>query len=165
MAVIGSLSTLRAQLVRHPSFDVAFAYLDALGRPHSELNQRLSRLVPGDNQRQDLERGVFALEQCYLTKPRSAGKMESHLQYIDIQVVVDGAEIMLVQDIRHLTVTENLTPAKDLIFYQDAPTSSAVRFVAGEAAVYFPADGHMPGLAIAEPIPVRKIVLKVPVLA
>lgn len=165
MAVIGSLSTIKSQLIRHPSFDAAFAYLDDLAKPASDLHKRLAALVPGDSKRIELTHGVFALEQAYLTKARSAGKMESHRKYIDIQVVVAGMEIMLVNDISHLTVTENLTPGKDLIFYKDAPASSALRFVAGEAAVYFPADGHMPGLAIDEPTLVRKVVLKVPVLA
>lgn len=164
MAVIGSLSTLRTQLVRHPSFDTAFAYLADLNKPDSDLSKRVATLVPGDNKRTELANGVFALEQAYMTKARSAGKMESHLQYIDIQVIVSGMELMLINDIKHLSVTQNLTPAKDLIFYKDAPTSSAMRFVAGEAAVYFPADGHMPGLAIDEPTLVRKIVLKIPVL-
>lgn len=165
MAVIGSLPTVRSQLIRHPSFDAAFAYLDDLSKPDSALQRRLAALVPGDSKRIELAHGVFALEQSYLTKARSAGKMESHRQYIDIQVVVAGMEIMLLNDVRHLSVTEDLTPGKDLIFYKDAATSSALRFVAGEAAVYFPADGHMPGLAIDEPTLVRKIVLKVPVLA
>jgi biofilm protein TabA len=163
MAVFGSLSTVRAQLASNAAFAAAFAYLDELSPPGSPVLARLLALPVGESQRLDLAQGVFALEQAYLTKERSVARMESHLQYVDIQVVVAGTEAMAVTDVRHCTVTENLTPAKDLIFYQDVPAASLLWFTAGEAAVFHPADAHMPGLAVGTPAVVRKVVLKVPV--
>jgi YhcH/YjgK/YiaL family protein len=90
--------------------------------------------------------------------------MESHRKYIDIQVVWAGEEGMAVIDRTRLTVTEDLTPAQDLIFYRDSEAASLLRFGAGEAAVFYPADAHLPGLAIGAPALVRKVVLKVPVV-
>ena len=53
---------------------------------------------------------------------------------------------------------------KDLIFYRDVPEASLLRLRAGEAAVYFPVDAHMPCLLVDKPAIVRKTVVKVPVL-
>jgi beta-galactosidase beta subunit len=41
--------------------------------------------------------------------------------------------------------------------------ASVLRLGAGEAAVFFPVDGHMPSIAIAAPVLVHKSVIKVPV--
>jgi biofilm protein TabA len=164
MAVFGSIATVRTQLARHAHFDTAFAYLDEFGRPGSVALARLNSVAAGASQRRELAGGVFALEQAYLSKRRPEGRMESHLQYIDIQVVFAGEEFMAVIDRDRLEVTENLTPAKDLIFYRDTEAASLVRFGAGEAAVFYPADAHLPGLAVGAPALIRKVVLKVPMV-
>ncbi|MBI5381293.1 MAG: YhcH/YjgK/YiaL family protein [Opitutae bacterium] len=163
MAIFGSLSSVRSQTARNAAFDAAFAYLDEFTRPDSAALARLKAVGVGESKRIDLAGGVYALEQAYMTKPRAQARMESHLKYIDIQVVMEGEELMAVADVARLRVTENQTPAKDMIFYADADVASVLRFGAGEAAVYFPADLHMPGVAIAAPSLVRKIVVKVPV--
>jgi biofilm protein TabA len=61
---------------------------------------------------------------------------------------------------------EDKTPAKDVIIYHmaEAGNATALRLGAGEATVLFPVDGHMPTVAIKESAPVRKIVVKVPVV-
>ena len=164
MAIFGSIATVRAQLARHAHFDTAFAYLDEFARPGSAALARLQAVTTGESNRIELAGGVFALEQAYLTKRRPEGRMESHLKYIDIQVIFAGEECLAVIDIARLTVTENLTPAKDLIFYRDSDAASLLRIGAGEAAVFYPADGHLGGLAIGAPALVRKVVLKVPVV-
>ena len=164
MAVFGSLATVRAQLAQHAHFDTAFAYLDELARPGSAALARRQTMAAGESQRIELAGGVFALEQAYLSKRRPEGRMESHRKYIDIQVVWAGEECMAVIDRARLTVTEDLTPTQDLIFYRDSETASLLRFGPGEATVFYPADAHLPGLAIGAPALVRKVVLKVPVV-
>jgi YhcH/YjgK/YiaL family protein len=53
---------------------------------------------------------------------------------------------------------------RDLATYLDAADASQLRLRAGEAAVFFPVDVHMPSLRVgAEPALVRKSVVKVPV--
>ncbi len=78
-----------------------------------------------------------------------------------------GAEkIIEVGEISTLKVTENLTPAKDVIFYQQSNELSPLRLAGfGATAIFYPNDGHMGGLAIGTPAVVRKIVIKVPVTA
>ena len=55
---------------------------------------------------------------------------------------------------------------KFALLYGDYAAASQLRFRAGEAAVFFPKDGHMPSLrAGATAQLVRKTVVKVPVPA
>ena len=163
MAIIGSLSTIRAQAVRHPSFEKAYAYLEEIFRPGSEAQKRLLAVDIGKSNRVELGDGIFALEQAYNTKAASEGKWESHIKYIDIQAIVVGEENLHVAEISHLTVTENMTPAKDIIFYQPYADGTPVRLKAGEAAILLPPDGHLPGVKVKDSVVVRKSVIKLPV--
>lgn len=164
MALFGNLSTVRAQLVRRPVFDASFAYLDDALKPGTVANKRVMGVALGESNRVELAEGAFALEQAYMSKARAQGKLESHIKYIDIQVLLVGEEIIEVGEISTLKLSENLTPAKDVIFYHDSPTLSPLRLSGlGATAIFYPNDGHMGGLAITTPVTVRKIVVKVPV--
>lgn len=163
MAIFGPLDVVREQTQGWAGFAVAMAYLDEVFRPGSEANRRLVTMAAGDNLRVDLADGVFALEQAYLSRDRH-GLFESHQRYLDIQVVVTGEEFMEVADRSRLTVKEAYDQKRDLAFYHDYTVTSVLRIAAGEAAVFAPADAHMPGVRSgATPELVRKVVVKVPV--
>lgn len=166
MAIFGSLPTVRAQCAGFSNFDAAFAYLDELARAGSEARRRLEALAPGESARIELAGGMYAMEQVYQTKARPDGFFESHRRFIDVQVVLAGEELMEVAEIGRLPVRVDYDETKDVILYRDFAGASVLRFQAGEAGVYFPVDGHMPGLRSgAEPRLVRKTVVKVPVPA
>ncbi len=166
MAIFGSLSTVRAQCRGLAYFDPAFAYLDDLAKTGSPARKRLDALAAGESGRVELADGMFAIEQVYRSKPRAEGFFESHRKYIDIQVVLAGEELMEVAEIGHLPVKTPFDADRDVIIYGDFAGASVLRFRAGEAGVYFPADGHMPGLMGASGSQlVRKTVGKVPVPA
>ena len=165
MALIGSIATVRSQAADSPGFASAFAYIEDLMRPDSPARQRLDHLAAGENKKIELAGGVFAVEQVYQTKPRTEGIFESHRKYIDIQVVVAGEERMEVIDAAHITVREPYSAERDVILYHDASGASELRLRAGEAAVFFPIDVHMPSLRLHVPaVLVRKTVVKVPVV-
>ncbi|MCC6415545.1 MAG: YhcH/YjgK/YiaL family protein, partial [Opitutaceae bacterium] len=129
----------------------------------SAAHQRLQGLAAGTANKVELDGGVIAIEQVYLTKERYA-RYESHRRYIDIQVVLEGEELMEVADIGRLTVKEPFVEERDVIMYGDFGGASVLRFQPGDAAVYRPEDGHMPNLRVgAEGALVRKVVMKVPV--
>ncbi len=163
MALFGSLATLRQQLGARPAFEAAFAYLDDALHPGSAANLRLQQFAEGEGGRVELSGGAFALEQVYRSKPRTEGFFESHRAYIDVQVVVTGEEYIEVADVAGLSVKEDKTPEKDVILYHMSDVSSRLRLRAGDAAILWPVDGHMPTLATDAPALVRKIVIKVPV--
>jgi YhcH/YjgK/YiaL family protein len=163
MALFGSLTTLCAQLAHADRFQATFAYLEDCFRPGTAAYRRLRALAVGQQERTELTDGAFGLEQVYLSKPRPEAFFESHKQYIDVQVIVEGEEFIEVADIASLSVKEDRTPAKDVLIYHVAENASVLRLAAGDAAVLFPVDGHMPTVAIKAPALVRKIVVKVPV--
>ena len=164
MALFGSPDTIRAQLAGSPPFERALAYVEDILRPGSEAHARLMAVATGETGRVELGDGVFALEQASIAKPRAEGKWEAHKVYIDVQVIVSGDELMEVTDVARLTVAEDHTPAKDILFFEQNRDGSVLRMRAGEIAVFYPVDAHKPSLAAGEPAAlVRKTVVKGPV--
>ena len=164
MALFGSVETVREQSPGTPAFAVAWKYIDDVMRAGSTVHTRVMTLAAGDSQKNELDGGVFAIEQAYETKARADGFFESHRKYIDIQLVIAGAETMEVADIARAVVRREYQEDRDLIVYDDCPDASLLRLEAGEAAVFFPNDVHMPSLRTRmNAVFVRKVVLKVPV--
>ena len=169
MALFGSFDTVRAQAAPTPEFIVAFAYVEELLRLGSAARARLNGIEPGSSQKVELGGGVFAIEQVYGTKHRSEGIFESHKKYIDVQVLIEGEERMEVMDARGMTVRQVYDAERDYMLYLDSGAvdsgaGAQLRLSAGQAAIFFPVDAHMPSLrAGAESLVVRKTVVKVPV--
>jgi len=165
MALFGSIATVRAQLAHADRFQATFAYLDECFRPGTAAYKRVRAIAVGKQERTEIGGGAYALEQVYQSKLRLDAFFESHKKFIDVQVIVEGEEFIEVADITRLSVKEDKTPAKDVVIYHmaDAASTTALRLGAGEATVLFPADGHMPTVAIKAPALIRKIVVKVPV--
>ena len=164
MALFGSIAALRAQAPHTRGFGIAFTYVDEMMRPGSGLMSRIRGIGPGDTQKIELGSGVFAIEQVYETRARSDGFFESHRKYIDVQVIVEGEELMEVVDVGAIAVNQPYREERDLITYQVATNASQLRLFAGQAAIFFPVDVHMPTLRIgASAVLVRKTVVKVPV--
>jgi biofilm protein TabA len=163
MALFGSLAAIRAQLADSGRFAAALACAEECGRPGTAGHARLAALAPGATDRLDLAGGAFALLQAYLTKPRGEGRWETHRAHIDVQTVLVGEEFLEVADASRLVLEEDLTPAKDVVFYRPFSAGSALRLSGGATAVFFPVDAHLGGLVVQAPTLVRKVVVKVPV--
>ena len=163
MAKFGPYSTLVAQLAFSAQFTSAFNYVAEALQAGSPVNARIAALAVGVSAKVDLGQGVFAIEACYSTKPRAEGFFESHRSYIDVQVVVAGEEAMEVEDISRLSVTAAYDAERDLIKYADTSMASRLTMRAGDVALFYPSDGHMPSLQLGGPGLVRKTVVKVPV--
>jgi YhcH/YjgK/YiaL family protein len=89
--------------------------------------------------------------------PESA-RMETHNNYIDIQVPITGIETMGWISGSHLKqLTDEYNPEKDITFYADKATNF-IRVQPFEFAVFFPEDGHQPGIAEGK---IKKIIIKV----
>ena len=104
---------------------------------------------------------IFALVQEYITQNEEEKKWESHKKYIDIQLIVQGQEVMGYVPISYLNVEEDLRPEQDMIFYKETAKGSNIKFSNDEYAIFFPEDGHRPGCALDECSKIRKIVVKV----
>lgn len=164
MAIFGPFSTVKAQSANDSRFAAAHAYLADLLDPTSAAFSRLNQIAAGVTERVDLAGGAFALEQVYNAKRRADVFLESHRKYIDVQLVLSGAERMEVIDISRLTVSQPYLAERDLIKYADSTATSHLTMTAGNVAIFFPVDGHLSTLLPdAGSVLVRKSVVKVPV--
>ena len=116
-------------------------------------------LVGTAPERYDLEDDdLFALVQEYQSKPRAEGFWEAHRQYADVQFVVSGTEQIGYAPIAALEAGEY---DEDKDFLKLDGQGAFVEMGPGFFMILFPQDGHMPGLAIEAPAPVKKVVVKV----
>ncbi len=107
-------------------------------------------------------KNLYALVQEYDTKTEDKCKFEGHENYIDIQYIISGCEMMGSTDISKAVVKTEYNPEKDLAFYENYYKASYVIAQDGEFCVFFPHDIHRPGMAYEDiPSAVKKIVVKV----
>ena len=162
MAIFGTLTTVRAQAPRLPFLDAAFAYAIEVLAPGSTAHQRLLALGEGASFRVELGGGLHAIEQVYRSRAPGQGRLESHFDHLDLQLVVEGEERLELVDVSRLRLVEDCRPERDVAFY--APeVGGALRLASGDAALLFPDDGHVGGIRVGEVALVRKTVVKVPV--
>ncbi|MFZ5496695.1 MAG: YhcH/YjgK/YiaL family protein [Verrucomicrobiota bacterium] len=162
MAIFGPFHQVKAQVVG-PRFAAALAYVEEALRAGSAVHHRIRGMAAGTAERVELTAGSFAIDQVYEPKARPDGFFESHRKYIDVQVLVEGEELMEVEDIARLTVSQPYLEERDFIKYADTTAASVLRMRSGDMAVFFPEDGHMPSLRWRGAGLVRKTVVKVPV--
>ncbi len=165
MAVLGSYGDLSELFRELPLFAEAFEYLRHCFTKGTAEHARLFAMAEGSAYRQELREGAYAMESVYTTRPRGDCFFESHRRYIDVQALVEGEEAIELLPIDRLRLVAEYVPEKDLVKYADSDFASRLRLVPGELAIFFPPDGHMPCLRVAESRPalVRKTVVKVPV--
>jgi len=98
----------------------------------------------------------------YDTKKNADGKTEGHRNYIDIQFIVWGEEVIKDADISKVQLKTDYNPDKDVEFYYDTDKFSLLTLESGDFAIFFPCDIHKPSIAVNDnPAPVKKIVVKV----
>lgn len=118
-----------------------------------------------ENGSHDLGDGVFVNVMTYETKKRSDALFEAHKKYIDIQIMIDGCEIISVEPIETMHRYECVMPFGDGDTELYAVNSDCVDYVLnrGDFVILYPEDAHMPCICIEEPKTVKKAVIKVPV--
>ena len=132
----------------HPKFKQAFDYIAQID---------IHTLPVG---RHEIDDSMYVLVQEYTTRPKAEGKWEAHRRYIDLQYVVQGAEGMGYANIHHLQQGEYISEKDFLPLFGEG---DQVVLKSGCFVLLFPEDAHMPSMALGEPAPARKIVLKIAV--
>ncbi|TVQ23083.1 MAG: DUF386 domain-containing protein [Spirochaetaceae bacterium] len=105
-------------------------------------------------------RDVYAMFQSITTEGESGRFYEAHRDYIDIQYIASGEETIRVVDVEALTETTPYDPQRDVAFYALGPGTD-LRLHAGDFAILYPHEAHLPKLPSGTPAPVQKIVIKV----
>lgn len=127
----------------------------------SALNERIAQDVPGDYPIRGTE--IFIKILHYDTKS-SDFITESHLEYVDLQIVYDGQEIIRVFETEDLEVKTPYRSDSDCQFYSIRNTSpiAVLTLTPGKAALFFPHDAHETQIAVdLIPRTIKKAVVKI----
>ena len=95
----------------------------------------------------------------YQTSDDHTAPYESHLKYIDIQILVSGEELMQVDDVSHLHILESYNEEKDCILYHASVNNPGVVLRPGSVLILYPKDAHRSNMYL-RPSSVKKIVGK-----
>ena len=105
---------------------------------------------------------LWASVQEYTSKLENDAKAEAHKNYIDIQYIVSGTEVIEGFDISYATPKSEYNDVKDVMFYEDFVNAGKGILNANEYGIFFPHDVHKPGMCLnGKQDTVKKIVVKV----
>lgn len=102
---------------------------------------------------------AFAFVQEGTTRTFEEGKFETHNQYLDIQILLEGEEMWEYTDKSNLEVDICYDPQTDIEFLKG--TGSKIQMKPGMFYVVYPWDGHKPCCHEDAPTQYKKIVVKV----
>ena len=120
----------------------------------------IQKLTPG---RHELEDGNYMNVDVTETAPANQRNMEAHRSYIDIQMVIEGSEIIGYQPVCKAGDIVEDRSASDAWFYQPPVSADTkIHMGTGTFAIFTPADGHR---CLCAPDgmsrPIRKIIMKI----
>ena len=101
------------------------------------------------------------LVQAGATKPAAGQLLEAHREFLDIQYILKGGEVMGWAPVDALTLDGEFNTVKDKGMYAGACEFMAIP--AGYCYVVFPEDAHMPGAHLDAPSEYVKLVVKLEV--
>ena len=131
----------------HPRFKTAFDFIENTDFLKLELG---ITEIDGKN--------LFVNYIEIMGKTPETAHMETHNEYIDIQIPLTAAETMGFIPASELKSPDGEYDAeKDTSFFNDKATTF-VKVCPGQFAIFFPEDGHQPGIGEAT---FRKIIVKV----
>jgi biofilm protein TabA len=127
----------------------------------SAVNNRISDDIPGEYS--ILGSDIYVKILHYNTKNIDF-ITESHKQYVDLQMVYDGIEIVRIYDEVALTVKEEYNPKTDCQFYtiDQADSIATLKLSPGKVALFFPDDVHETQIShLLIPTSIKKAVVKI----
>ena len=145
--IIDQLKNVSMYYPLSPRLERALRYLEVMDLEQLELGQYE---IAGES--------VFAMVQEYDSKPMEEGFWEAHRKYIDVQYVVSGTEKIGYTSIEGLRAGD-YDEEKDFVKLEGE--GDFLEMQAGTFMILAPQDAHMPGMAIEQLQPVKKIVVKV----
>ncbi len=105
---------------------------------------------------------LWASVQEYTSKLYEDAKAEAHKNYIDIQFIVSGTEVIEGFDIAKATPKGEYNDVKDVMFYEDNANAAKGVLADNEYGIFFPHDVHKPGMCFnGNQATVKKIVVKI----
>ncbi|AJK71587.1 YhcH/YjgK/YiaL family protein [Campylobacter jejuni] len=159
MAIITNIHHIHRFLNDH----MVLEYLYSVCNEVHKNRLRIFELPLRTCKKEYISKDFFSLEQNYMTKSRNKCFWESHKNFIDIQLHLNGVEQMEFIDVSCLEILEEYNQEKDLIIYNDNIHSNKVVMQKNDIAIFFPEDAHL-GMAMHNEISsnILKTVVKYP---
>lgn len=132
----------------HPNLDAALRFIQ---------NTDLSAMEPGEYPISGKD--VWIRISDITTKPEADAVLEAHRDFLDIQMVLRGEEIIRCGFLGDMTGITDSRPERDIFFYQGP--SQPIALTDGQFLILFPDDVHAPALTKGKPATVRKALVKV----
>lgn len=101
---------------------------------------------------------IYALVSEYVSKPPDYEQWEAHRRYIDLQSLASGSERIGYAPLGRLD-PKPYDDVKDMLRLSGSGEFLTLR--PGDFVLLWPGDAHMPGIAVDEPMPVKKVVVKI----
>ena len=161
MAIFGPAQALADQWPQGERWEEAREIVVRYLTEGSEEREQAFSRKEGESIKIDVNEGIFLIEEAYLTKQPAEVRWEAHREWADVQGILAGEERMDVATVGNLTLEEDLSPQRDMLYFANYDKGTALRLEAGDVAIYLPVDGHRPGLQIESAELVRKLVVKV----
>ncbi|STP12571.1 flagellar motor-switch protein [Helicobacter mustelae] len=162
MALLGKIPSLKYLFYKTEPMQSLCAYLlDAIDS-NSAIHKRI--LSQNAEEKIPLQHGMFAIEQSYYLKDLNRAVYETHLRFVDFQLVVFGQEFFALGNKEDFTI-QKIDEARDLIFYKPCENFSKILLSPRSLAIFFEDDVHAGGLALEgleKQMRVHKTVVKVP---
>ena len=113
--------------------------------------------------RYDLIDEDFVNVETYTTKLLSDAKFETHNNYVDVQLLLDGCERIYVNSREGLSEVAPYSPERDITFYQDdIDGADYVTLDGTNFVLLYPHEAHAPQVASVEGVSiVKKAVAKI----
>lgn len=145
--ILDTLENAGLYVTFHPRFKQAFDFLNS-----TDLNA----LPLGKMELDGSDLFINVVELTAMTAQEA--KMETHNRYIDIQIPITGYETMgWIAKNQLMTESETYNADKDVAFFADK-ASNFIHVQPLEFVIFFPTDGHQPGIADVKH---KKIIVKV----
>ena len=147
--IYDALSYLHNYLPCHPLFPKVSDFINS---------HNLSNIEAG---KVDIGEGVYVVISEYATDDIKSKFIECHKQHIDIQIIIEGIEQIGICNKDECRIIEEYNQEKDLEKLEGKV--DLITLKKGCFVIFFPQDGHAPGLKIGNSgNRVKKAVFKVP---
>lgn len=166
MAIIGKLNSLEHLFQKTAELRSLYNFLSNCMQNHHSHHQTIINTPLGVEKKinvTDGSDGMYAIFQSYPLKSPENAFYETHIKYIDFQLVVKGVEFFEIGDKGDFEIQTPYNEEKDLIIYKKSPKTSKIRLDEGMLAIFFDSDIHAGGLiGQNSTTSVSKVVIKVP---
>ncbi len=97
-----------------------------------------------------------------MTEPAALRRPEIHARYLDVQILLEGEELMgYYPRLMKARPDEDRLATQDLAFFNQIDGEQFLAMLPGDFVVFWPGDAHRPLCAVTEPVTIRKVVIKV----